>query len=281
MQLYRGLPIVTNVVTEAERQGVPHHLLELKDPHDQPFTVHDFLARATEAIRDIAHRGKLPVIVGGTNYYIEALLYHEALAVETPTNSLAQVSRHGEAEAGAKTEVGPSLHEQLVAVDPKMAARLHPNDTRKISRSLEIFRTQGVPQSDILARQVPELRFKTVCCVWVGCEQDVLDARLDARVDSMIAAGLMDELTHFHGQCIASQCEDSTNEDVQLDFTQGILQAIGFKEFLPYLSAKDPLDQSAEVLEDCIANMKLHTRRYDSHRACQSQQNGVLGPLSQ
>jgi hypothetical protein len=83
MQLYRGLPIVTNVATLAERRDVPHHCLELVDPHlDAPYTVHEFLAKATAAVEDVCRRGKVPVVVGGTNYYIEALLFRDSLAVE-------------------------------------------------------------------------------------------------------------------------------------------------------------------------------------------------------
>lgn len=369
MQVYRGLPIVTNVATEAERCGVPHHVLEVADPlAERPYTVHDYLARAMAAVADVSRRGKLPVIVGGTNYYVEALLFRDALAVETDEDHLVDVgggtaaaggvvgssssgggvieqrddgggsasgaagspvvvptptthgssifterdsSRHanraredvggsiqpnppaaepsaksataggGRREAAAGVSEGavhePTLHEQLAAVDPVMAERLHPNDVRKVARSLEIFHEHGVPHSAILAQQCPSLRFGSVCCVWVGCDQGVLDSRLDRRVDDMLAAGLIPELEAFHSMCehhrvdnhegeakaegsAAAVREESVDVD---DGGRGILQAIGFKEFAPYLAARSAKDPSADtLLASCVDTMKQRTRRY-------------------
>jgi tRNA dimethylallyltransferase len=156
-----------------------------------------------------------------------------------------------------------TLHEQLAAVDPAMAERLHPNDVRKVARSLEIFREHGVPHSVILAQQRPTLRFGSVCCVWVECDQTLLDDRLDRRVDDMLTAGLLPELEAFHSRCSESG-ESASESESAAEPGRGIMQAIGFKEFAPYLAARVAGDPSAAdaLLSSCVDTMKLRTRQY-------------------
>eukprot|EP01114_Cavostelium_apophysatum_P022544 TRINITY_DN8190_c0_g1_i2.p1 TRINITY_DN8190_c0_g1~~TRINITY_DN8190_c0_g1_i2.p1 ORF type:complete len:245 (-),score=49.02 TRINITY_DN8190_c0_g1_i2:23-757(-) len=125
-----------------------------------------------------------------------------------------------------------------------MAERLHPNDKRKILRSLEVYDSTGKKQSDIYRESREKLRYD-VCWIWVDCEENALKERLDNRVDKMMESGLLKEIEHLHEK-----------NQGKVDFTKGIYQSIGFKEFASYLEDRN------SPLETCVESLKAHTRRY-------------------
>ena len=283
----------------------PHHLLDELDP-DAPWTVVDFHQAALPRISEIEERGKVPVLVGGTHYYLEALLFETLVAShgEREGEGEGDGLRHEPHEHSVQpahpgllaainegTLSSKEMHAKLEAVDAAMARRLHPNNIRKVHRSLEVYATRGVPHSELLAAQAaagPRLRHRPVCCFWLDTERAILDQRLDARVDSMLEQGLLYELLAFYVNVVQRQppalvcCqrgdtagdgsdnvavktasgdmgakpsapagappgddrgpetggrpEPSASDAEQLpplDYTRGILQAIGLKEFQP------------------------------------------------
>eukprot|EP00062_Callorhinchus_milii_P020731 gi/632976706/ref/XP_007904945.1/ PREDICTED: tRNA dimethylallyltransferase, mitochondrial isoform X2 [Callorhinchus milii] len=159
------------------------------------------------------------------------------------------------------------LYSQLEEVDPEMAAKLHPNDKRKVVRSLQIYEEAGIPHSKILQQQRQQegggplggpLRFQNPCIFWLHADLAALDERLDQRVDQMLANGLLDELKEFHTrynqQKVAENCQD---------YQHGIFQSIGFKEFHEYLTCTSSCSETRDkLLAEGIAALKQVTKRY-------------------
>lgn len=207
MQVYHGLDIITNKVTVEERAQCRHHMISFVDPLVSTYTVVEFRNKALALIEDMHSRNKLPIVVGGTNYYIESLLWKVLLDTGDNEDS----SDGGDEVLNRKLELeklgGAELHKRLMEVDPKMAAMLHPNDKRKIARSLQVHQDTGVPHSVWLEEQRRQegggglggpLRYSDPCIVWLHADMEALNTRLDARVDEMLAAGLIGELKDFH-----------------------------------------------------------------------------------
>uniref|UniRef100_H2UFC1 tRNA dimethylallyltransferase n=1 Tax=Takifugu rubripes TaxID=31033 RepID=H2UFC1_TAKRU len=269
MQVYRGLDIITNKVTDEERAQCPHHMMSFVDPLVTSYTVVDFRDKALSLIDDMQSRNKLPIIVGGTNYYIESLLWKVLL----DTGQEAADSADGaEGAPDRKSELekldGAQLHKRLAEVDPEMAAMLHPNDRRKMARSLQIQQETGIPHSRWLEEQRGQeggdglggpLRFPDPCIFWLHADMDVLEKRLDARVDEMLSAGLLDELRDFH----ARFNQQKVQKDGQ-NYQHGIFQSIGFKEFHDYLTVPEcTTEQEKDSLRDKgIEALKIATKRY-------------------
>ncbi|XP_074099507.1 tRNA dimethylallyltransferase isoform X4 [Cotesia typhae] len=162
-----------------------------------------------------------------------------------------------------------TLHQKLASVDPEMARRLHPNNRRKIIRSLEVFENHGTTHSEILKHQRTAggcglggpLRFPNSLILWLKCDQKILDIRLDRRVDSMLEAGLVSELLGFHER----YNQERLKINALPDYTKGIFQSIGFKEFHNYLILPDTekrSEQGIALLRQGISDLKLVTRRY-------------------
>ncbi len=423
MQVYKGLDIITNKVTPEERASIPHHLLDFVEANEK-FSVVEFKTIALDAISDIIARQKVPIIVGGTNYYIESLLWENLIderkdnrvksgddggirskfrKVENEERKRTDPSREsntqnvlveegqdvnarsmkiknekrdenngarganikstidecqsfesyeedgndsrsrkvekGEREednsarkanaestfAGGErkstqektraelgslekyfkeevissesldstantslvqdamdtesfdsgslvprpredAEIQHSLHEQLARVDSAMAQKLHPNDTRKIKRSLQVYERSGIIHSKHIAQQQSQegsseysgpMRFKNVCVLWLRCEFETLDKRLDARVDQMIELGLVNELMQFH----KSWKGESGKSKMQNN--EGIFQSIGFKEFREFLNhGNSKVEENPDLFKKCVEAMKCATRRY-------------------
>uniref|UniRef100_A0ABI8AJ75 Zinc finger double-stranded RNA binding domain-containing protein n=1 Tax=Felis catus TaxID=9685 RepID=A0ABI8AJ75_FELCA len=236
MQVYEGLDIITNKVSAQEQRMCQHHMISFVDPLVTNYTVVDFRNKATALIEDIFARDKIPIVVGGTNYYIEALLWKVLVSTKPQEMDTEKVTdRKGELEK----EDGHALHKRLSQVDPEMAAKLHPHDKRKVARSLQVFEETGISHSEFLHRQHSEegggplggpLKFPNLCILWLHADQTVLDERLDKRVDDMLAAGLLDELRDFHRRYNQKKVAENSQ-----DYQHGIFQSIGFKEFHEYL----------------------------------------------
>ena len=219
IQMYKGLDIATAKVTEVEMDGVPHHLLSFLEPLDESYTVREFRTDALALIDDITKRNRLPVVVGGTMYYVQALLRGALLDEEE--EELGEPKSEGIPEAlkeEAKANPG-ILYESLLKIDPIMAKKLHPNDLRRVERSLEVYYQFGVPQSTLLQRQSERLKdqqtdFDTVV-LYIDCPLSTLTPRLDARVDKMVAAGLMQEIRDLRQLLRGQQGPSSTTPVVQ------------------------------------------------------------------
>uniref|UniRef100_A0A2K5DYP7 tRNA dimethylallyltransferase n=1 Tax=Aotus nancymaae TaxID=37293 RepID=A0A2K5DYP7_AOTNA len=252
MQVYEGLDIITNKVSAQEQRICRHHMISFVDPLVTNYTVVDFRNRATALIEDIFARDKIPIVVGGTNYYIESLLWKVLINTKPQEMGTEEVI---DRKVELEKEDGLVLHKRLRQVDPEMAAKLHPHDKRKVARSLQVFEETGISHSEFLHRQHAEegggplggpLKFSNPCILWLHADQAVLDERLDKRVDDMLAAGLLEELRDFHRR----YNQENVSENSQ-DYQHGIFQSIGFKEFHEYLitEGKCTLETSNQLLK--------------------------------
>ncbi|KAF5644551.1 tRNA dimethylallyltransferase [Fusarium sp. NRRL 52700] len=261
MQLYNGLPIITNKITAEEQRGIPHHLLGHISLDEQPWDVDDFKREATRKIREIRGRGRLPILVGGSQYYVDPILFKEVI--------LDDIDLDMSKSFPILKEPGEVMLHELRKVDPVMADRWHPKDRRKIQRSLEIYLRSGKRASEYYAEQ--QARKEAAqhdankqpwenLLFWVYSERDVLRDRLDKRVDKMQTSGLMDEVRQLYEFKRKKEAEGQ-----RLDMTKGIWQSIGYKQFEPYLSAVDEGREAAELekLKSAgLEEMKSATRRY-------------------
>ncbi|XP_041069156.1 tRNA dimethylallyltransferase isoform X2 [Carcharodon carcharias] len=272
MQVYKGLDIITNKVTCEEQQLCTHHMISFLDPL-VPYSVVDFRNKALSVIQDIIDRQKIPIIVGGTNYYIESLLWK--VLVDTKEGKVCSATDgaagSGTSSPNRKQELEKldclELHKRLAEVDPEMAEKLHPHDKRKVARSLQVYEEVGVPHSKLLQQQRQEegggplggaLRFQRPCIMWLHADLSVLDQRLDRRVDDMLAAGLLEELNGFHA--LYNQQKIAENSQ---NYQHGVFQSIGFKEFHEYLTYNSSCSETREnLLTQGVAALKQVTKRY-------------------
>jgi tRNA dimethylallyltransferase len=250
MQLYDGLPIITNKMPLPERKGLPHHLLGCIGLNEPTWTVGKFVESAVNVIDDIRSRGKLPILVGGTHYYTQALLFKDGL-VETVEE---EESQRPEVDLSILEEPTYVILTKLRKVDPVMADRWHPNDRRKIQRSLEIYLKSGKTASEIYegqsGRGLLSLRYETLI-FWIHAAKDVLFTRLDARVLKMIQNGLLDEVG-----MLEDIRQEKQNNGETVDMTRGIWVAIGYKEFRQYQQA---LNSTKGVSESDIVKLRSDT----------------------
>ncbi|RZC33778.1 tRNA dimethylallyltransferase, mitochondrial, partial [Asbolus verrucosus] len=207
----------------------------------------------------------LPIVVGGTNYYIESLLWK--ILIGEPGDHVKL-----KPDIANKDHELPSeeLHKKLKLLDPNMAKRLHPNNKRKILRSLEVLYQKGKQHSKILEEQQSArgashtgggLRYSNAIIFRLQCENTILDERLSNRVDMMMEQGLVAELTNFHKM----YNENRINDVETPDYTKGIFQSIGFKEFHSFLIMSEQernSEKGRQQLEKCIEDLKMVTRRY-------------------
>ncbi|RDA90233.1 hypothetical protein CP533_6860 [Ophiocordyceps camponoti-saundersi (nom. inval.)] len=268
MQLYQGLPILTNKMKVSARRGIPHHLLGHISPVDPPWNVDVFRREATLVVQDIRKRGKLPILVGGTHYYLDALLFPDVVLDKLDQRDGNNQTPHHPL-LDEPTDV---LLEELRKCDPAMAERWHPNDRRKILRSLEIYLNTGRTASDLYAEQEQRRRAAhqhsepwDKLLFWVHTDRDVLCHRLDRRVDVMLEDGLIDEVR----QLSALRRESG---DPSLDFTKGIWQSIGYRQFEPYVRAQEdtttttPKPDLPTLQSTALEEVKAATRRYAAHQ---------------
>jgi tRNA dimethylallyltransferase len=187
--VYRGMDIGTAKPTREERARVPHHLIDIRDPL-QAYSAAEFSADAARLVREIAARGRLPLLVGGTMLYFKALLEGlDAMPAADPAIRAAL-------EAQAAEQGWPALHRELAAVDPVTAARLAPADAQRIQRALEVYRSSGRPLSSFHTDRrgdTPAARAAVLISL-EPADRAVLHARIAARFDAMLAAGFLDEV---------------------------------------------------------------------------------------
>lgn len=234
MQIYRGLDVGTAKVTAEEARGVPHHCVDIRTP-DQPFSVADYVALAGQAIREITARGRLPIVVGGTGLYVESLLGGVRFAPEKDDPALREALAAEWDARGAQ-----AMYAELQRLDPDAAAAIHPNNRVRVLRALALYRATGRTMSAQKAASLPaEKPYRTLLLGLDTADRAVLYARIDRRVDRMLAAGLAEEAR----QVYAHRSEYRT-----------AAQAIGYKELFPYLAGEQPLAPCAEKLRQASRN---------------------------
>ncbi|POS81038.1 hypothetical protein DHEL01_v200554 [Diaporthe helianthi] len=274
MQMYRGLPIVTNKISLGEQRSIPHHLLGNISLDQETWVVGVFKREASRLIQEIRSRGRVPIVVGGTHYYTNALLFKDSLVEKENAPQETNNVQDNSVQYPILNDTTEAMWKRLKEVDPVMADRWHPNDRRKIRRSLEIFLTTGRPASEIYseqqsrkrAEQAPQQDFSKpdALMFWVHSESQVLKDRLDRRVDKMLDRGLMEEITEVN-----DYLRSKLKAGEQVDLCRGIWQSIGFKEFQPYLQAveRGADDKELEKLKlECLETMKTATRRYAKYQ---------------
>ncbi len=230
--VYRGLTIGTAKPTKEEMGGVPHHMIDVAEPTER-FSVSDYERLARPIVEDILARGKLPVLCGGTGFYLNALLYERTLG-----GAPADAALRARLEAVAEEKGKAYLHEMLREVDPESAETLHENDVRRVIRALEIYALTGKRKSEQHDALTPRYDFSAVAFAF---PRGQLYARIDARVDAMMRAGLVEEVKGLLARGVA--------EDAQC------MQGIGYKEVVEGL--KNGYMQS--TMSDII---KKNTRNY-------------------
>lgn len=235
MQVYKGLDIGTAKATVAEQAEVRHHLLDIREPWER-YTVAEWLIDARTAIADILARDKQPIICGGTGLYIKALV--EGLDFEASENGS---ELRAKLETRLEAEGAMAMHQALARLDPEAAEKIHPNNTRRVIRALEIIEESGesvAAYHKATVRAESEYDYR----VFVPSHpRERLYERCNQRVDQMLEMGILDEVRHI------------LEMDLPADAT--CLQAIGYKEFFDYIHG----DAS---LEACTERLKMYTRRY-------------------
>ncbi|BDH61259.1 tRNA dimethylallyltransferase [Lysinibacillus sp. PLM2] len=233
MQIYKGLDIGTAKITEEEMEGVPHHLLDIKEPTES-FSVAEYQTLVRNKIAEIQSRGKLPMIVGGTGLYVQSVLYDFQFTQEE-VDEEARKKYYDDL-----SKIGPqAMHDRLNALDPKTAKTIHPNNTRRVIRALEMIELSGVSKaSDEMNRgNIPMYNH---LIIGLDMDREKLYERINLRVDLMMKKGLLEEVKGLYDRGI---------RDVQS------VQAIGYKELYAYFDGKC-------TLEEAIEQLKQNSRRY-------------------
>ena len=236
MQIYRGMDIGTAKASLAEREGIPHHMLDVAEPWED-YSVARYVEQAEACCRDILRRGKLPILVGGTGLYIDSLVSgRDFAAVDSDQGLREALSAEYDALGGE------AMHRRLQEIDPERAAILHPGDKRRIVRALEVYRLTGmtITEHDRQTRALPR-RFDAAAIHLNFKNRAALYARIDRRVDMMVEQGLFREV---EGLLAAGLSPEST-----------AMQAIGYKEAVRSL-------QGELRREEAVALIKQASRRY-------------------
>lgn len=236
MQLYRGMDIGTAKPTPAEMQGVPHHLIDVAEPWEG-WSAAKFVEAARAACLDIISRGRLPIVVGGTGLYIDSLVQGRSFGAVDETGETRRELEERYDEIG-----GAAMLRELAQLDPERAAKLSPNDKKRVVRAYEVYLLTGrtITELDRESRErEPEFDAKYIILGWAS--RDELYRRIDARVDEMVAQGLFEEV------------EALLAEGLGPDTTA--MQAIGYKEAAEALRGECSRDEAIEKI-------KRETRRY-------------------
>ena len=236
MQIYKGMTISTAAPTAVEMDGIPHHMVGVADPAEN-WSAARFVQAADACIQDILARGKRPILVGGTGLYLDAVLAGRTFASGSAGGAVrADLTR--ELEEGG---IAPLL-EELRRVDPASAQRLHPADTKRVLRALEVWRETGktISQHNAETQALPK-KYESVTIGLAFRDREDMKTLIDRRVDAMLAQGLLEEV-----RALAAR---------NLPGGATALQAIGCKELLPVLRGEASLEEAAEEI-------KLRSRQY-------------------
>ena len=236
MQIYRRMDIGTAKPTQAEMRGVPHHMLDVADP-EEDFSVARYVDMAAKCVDDILSRGRLPILAGGTGLYIDSLLSGRTFAPFQPDSPL-----RGELEEQLRREGGAAMLARLAQVDPDSAARLHPNDEKRIVRALEVYQSTGktITQHNLETQAIPP-RYDALTLALAFERREDMWSRIDRRVDQMMDQGLVAEVQGLLDSGVPAKCT--------------AMQAIGYKEMAAALLSGGDVRAAAEEIQ-------LRSRQY-------------------
>lgn len=231
MYIYKGLNIGTAKPDELEMQGVKHHMIDIVDANEN-FTVSDYKKQAEPIISNLHKQGKIPIICGGTGFYINSLLYDLSYG-----NGKENLIAREKYKALAAEKGNDFVFDILKNVDPESAKKLHPNDLKRVIRALEIYEN-GSKKSEIVDELIPKYDYFAYC---IDYEREILYERINKRVELMFNLGLISEVKNLlkNGITSKNQC----------------MQAIGYKEILDFIDGKISEEQAKE-------SIKLNTRHY-------------------
>ena len=229
MQVYKGMNIGSAKITPDEMQGVPHYLVDVLEP-DEDFNVAVFQQMAKEAMNKIYKNGHIPIIVGGTGFYIQALLYDIDFTECEEDDSYRKELEQFAAEHGAD-----ALHEILKGKDPASAEKIHANNVKRVIRALEFYHQTGKKISEHNEEESrKESAYNSLYFV-LNDERNKLYDRIDKRVDSMVKEGLVEEVALLHGR---GYTRDMTS-----------MQGLGYKEILAYLDGECSLEEAVYLIK--------------------------------
>ena len=235
MQVYRYMDIGSAKISKEEMQGVPHHLIDVLSP-DEEFHVCRFKEMAKEALNGIYERGNIPIIVGGTGFYIQALLYDIDFSAEEEHLLIRARLEMEAAEKGIQY-----LHEYLRQVDPVSADEIHPNNRKRVVRALEFYELNGYPISEHNQKERQKDAAYDNCYFVLNDDREKLYHRIDERVDDMLAQGLVKEVQGL--------------KDMGFYKDMVSMQGLGYKEILAYLEGELSLDEA-------VYRIKRDTRHF-------------------
>ena len=233
LQVYRHFNIGTAKVPEAERRGVPHHLMDIRDP-DEIFTAGEYSLMAREAINEISARGSLPIVAGGTGFSLEALLHGLSPTPERDDNLRGRLTEREARRPGF-------THRLLRRLDPAAASRIHANDVNKAIRAAEISLLARKPRAEVFAGQGEPLRGYAVLPIGLNPERARLYEKLNARLARMFEEGLLDEV-----RAILAMGYPASSKP---------FEALAYKQCLAIINGRQ---SPADALEEA----RMHTRRY-------------------
>ena len=239
MQIYKELNIGTAKVTEKEKQGIPHHLIDICSIRDK-FSVADFKKMCYDKIIDIRKRGKIPVLVGGTGLYISSVVDNMSFVEE----EIDEGYRNYLYEL-AKLKSNQYIHDILKNVDPESAKNIHPNNLKRVIRAIEIARNNKKLKSEHIKEEVTRIKNEksdfNFMIFYIDFDREVIYKRINKRVDDMVTNGLINEAKMVYDMDLPNSCT--------------CMQSIGYKEFFPYFKNEISLDEAIEKI-------KLETRKY-------------------
>lgn len=229
MQVYRGMDIGSAKVTKAEMDGVPHHLIDVLEPEEN-FNVASFQRMAKDAIRQICGRGRIPILTGGTGFYIQSVVNDIDFTVTQEDEGLRR-----SLEDMARAQGPEKMHALLAQVDEKAACQIHPHNVKRVIRALEYYQQTGQPISTHNERERKKTSAYRSAYFVLTDEREKIYAAIDRRVDAMIRAGLVEEVRSFRKRGLTR------------DFVS--MQGLGYKEIFPYLDGEYDLDRAVYLIK--------------------------------
>jgi len=238
MQIYKDMTIGTAKVTEEEMEGIVHHGIDFLDPSER-YNAFEFQSLARSTIEDVLARGKMPILCGGTGFFVHSVLYPMGF-----TEAEVDEAYRAALTERAKAEGAEALHRELAAIDPVSAERIHANNVKRVIRALEVYHLTGKPMSsfDEGAFDEPESLYQPLLWLGLTLPREELIRRIDLRVDRMMEAGLEAEVRKLWERGLRPE-------------THTAMQGIGYKQFAPYLEGKASLKEAVE-------RVKIETRQF-------------------
>ena len=229
MQVYKYMDIGSAKITKDEMQGIPHYLVDVLEPSEE-FNISVFKKMADEAIADIRASGRIPIVAGGTGFYIRALAYDTKFTEEEKKDDV-----RGELEKVLE-EKGPEyLHEMLREIDPESADAIHPNNTKRVIRAIEYFRLNGSKISEHNKESRQKESPYDLSYFVLDMDRERLYQRIDMRVDLMMKTGLLDEVKRLKA--------------MGYDRSYVSMQGLGYKELLDHLDGLTTLEEAVDIIK--------------------------------